>query len=313
MESRTQKPSCSSPVRASARFRRRAVGVGAHEAHERDGRRQGDQRQQQPRRGRGRSAGQLADRPRQRRGQERAVDHQPEHRPCPRAAEAHGQRALARAAVGLDVAHVVDHEDRRGEQADWHGEHERLPADLLGLHVVRAGHRHEPEEQEHEDLAQALVAVGPRPAGVEHAGQDRGGADGQQHRPGQRDQVGAAQHGQREAHVGGDEHLTRGHEAAGGHAHGPEAVVGVGAAARVGVVVGQVRADLDEDRAEQRGDEPADAQVDHRHGQRRAHEHRRDGGGQRPRPRRHEPDAHRGRPRYGRRGNLEKSGRRLST
>ena len=47
----------------------------------------------------------------------------------------------------------------------------------------------------------------------------------------------------------------RRHEAAGGHAHRPEAVLGVGAAARVGVVVGEVRADLDEERAEQRREE----------------------------------------------------------
>ncbi len=42
------------------------------------------------------------------------------------------------------------------------------------------GHRHEPEEREHEQLAEALVAVRARPARVEHAGQDRGGAHHQQ-------------------------------------------------------------------------------------------------------------------------------------
>ena len=61
----------------------------------------------------------------------------------------------------------------RGEQADRHGEHEGLPRQLLDLHVVGAGHRDEAEEQEDEDLAEALVAVGPRAAGVEHAGEDR--------------------------------------------------------------------------------------------------------------------------------------------
>ena len=73
---------------------------------------------------------------------------------------------------------------------------------------------------------------------------------------------------------------------------GPEAVLGVGAAARVGVVVGEVRADLDEDRAEQRGDERERAELVVVDRQRGADEHRRDRRGQRPRPRGHEPDAH---------------------
>src|SRR4051812_39892704 len=50
-------------------------------------------------------------------------------------------------------------------------------AHLLGLHEVGADHRDEPEEQEHEQLAQALVAVGARSPGVEHPSHDRGDAD----------------------------------------------------------------------------------------------------------------------------------------
>ena len=171
------------------------------------------------------------------------------------AAQPHRERALARPPVGLEVAHVVDDEDRRGQQADRHGEHERLPLEPLDLREVGAGDRDDAEEQEHEDLAEALVAVGPRAAGVEHAGEDRGGADQQQLPAGGRDQVGAREHGEPERDVGRDQHLARRHEPAGGHAHGPEPVLGVGAAARVGVVVGEVRADLDEQRAEQRGEE----------------------------------------------------------
>ena len=62
----------------------------------------------------------------------------------------------------------------------------RLPRELLGLHVVGAGHGHQAEEEEHEQLAQALVAVGPRAARVEHARRDRHHADDQQLRPGDR-------------------------------------------------------------------------------------------------------------------------------
>ena len=110
--------------------------------------------------------------------------------------------------------------------------------------------------------------------------------------PASHDQVDAAQHGQPEGDVGRHQHLARGHEPAGRHAHRPEAVLGVGAAARVGVVVGEVGADLDEDRAEQRGDEAADAQVALGGRQRGADEHRRHRRGQRAQPRGHDPDAH---------------------
>ena len=51
---------------------------------------------------------------------------------------------------------------------------------MLHLDEVGAGDRDDPEEQEHEHLAEALVAVRPRAAGVEHAGEDRGGSDRQQ-------------------------------------------------------------------------------------------------------------------------------------
>ena len=126
---------------------------------------------------------------------------------------------------------------------------------MLGLDVVGAGDRDDAEEQEHEHLAEALVAVRARPAGVEHAGEDRRGADEQQLPAGDRDQVDPGQHGDPERDVGRDEHLARRDEPARGDPHRAEPVLGVGAAARVGVVVGEVRPDLDEDRAEQRGDE----------------------------------------------------------
>ena len=121
----------------------------------------------------------------------------------------------------------------------------------------------------------------------------RRGADREEDRAREVDEVGAARDRQPEAHVGGDEHLAGRDEAARRDAHRPEALLGVGAAARVGVVVGEVRPDLEEERAEQGGDEPADAQVDLRHRERRADEHGRDGRGQGPRPGGHQPDSHR--------------------
>ena len=137
-----------------------------------------------------------------------------------------------------------------------HREHERLPRQRLELHVVRAGDGDDAEEQEHEDLAEALVAV--RAAGRRCRARRRGStrrrpaaAPGRRPRSGRRRSSTASPN----ADVGRDEHLARRHEAAGRHAHRPEAVLGVGAAPRVGVVVREVRADLDEERAEQRGGE----------------------------------------------------------
>ena len=76
---------------------------------------------------------------------------------------------------------------------DRHGAHERLPRQLLHLHEVGARDRDDAEEQEHEQLAEPLVAVRARAAGVEHAGEDRRRADREQLPAGDRDQVDAAQ------------------------------------------------------------------------------------------------------------------------
>ncbi len=164
-------------------------------------------------------------------------EHRRVHAAGPLAAEADRERPLARAAVGVDVADVVDDQDRRGEQPDRDRQRERLPAQVRHLDEERAGDRDNAEEQEHEHLAQSLVAVGSRAAGVEHAGEDRGGADQQQLPAGDDDQVDARQHRQAEADVGRDEHLAGRDQPAGGDPHRPEPILGVGAATGVGVVV----------------------------------------------------------------------------
>ena len=89
------------------------------------------------------------------------------------------------------------------------------------------------------------------------------------------------------------QHLARRDQPAGGDPHRAEAVLGVGAAARVGVVVGEVGPDLDEQRAEQRRDEAQRMEDVGEAGQRGADEHRRDRRRQRPRARRHQPDPER--------------------
>ena len=174
----------------------------------------------------------------------------------------------------------------RGQQPDRHRERERLPAEVLDLDEVGAGDGDDPEEQEHEHLAEPLVAVRSRAAGVEHAGEDRGGADEQQ-LASRRPRSGRC----RRAPRCRTRRTSRPAPAAGGTSPpavtrtGPEAVLGVGAAARVGVVVGEVRADLDEDRADQRREEAQRVEDVRVAGQRGADQHRRDRGRQRPRRR----------------------------
>ena len=133
---------------------------------------------------------------------------------------------------------------------------------LLELDVVGAVDGHEPEEQEHEHLAEAGVAVGPRAAGVEDAGGDRDGADGEDLRAGDGRQVDA------DAERRGERDPGRVRAPAAARSArttvtrtGPEPVGGVGAALGVRVVVGEVGPDLDQDRAGERGDERAPADV----------------------------------------------------
>src|SRR5207253_2621074 len=89
----------------------------------------------------------------------------------------HRQRALVRLGVGLDVAQIVGHEQGAGQQADRHRAHHGQAGQPLELHVGRTGGGDEPEEDQHRQLAEPGVPVGLRPAGVEGAGGDAGGAD----------------------------------------------------------------------------------------------------------------------------------------
>src|SRR4029077_4709657 len=94
-----------------------------------------------------------------------------------------------------------------------------------------------------------------------------------------------------ERHVRRYEHLPRRDQPPGGHPYGTQPILGVRAAARVGVVVRKVRPDLDEYRAEQRRDERERVKRAGAERERGADEDRRDRRGQRAHARRHQPDA----------------------
>ena len=164
------------PDRAPAARRRRAAagpstehgdqvtadGAGEHAPNRRDGDR--DASSASADHGRPRGAGQ--------RQHERARDEDHVQPTCRVVAEAHGERALARRGVGRDVAQVVDHQQGAGQAADAARRRPREPhGDALDRDVRRADRGDQPEEHEHEHLAEPEVAVGLRAAGVEPGGE----------------------------------------------------------------------------------------------------------------------------------------------
>ncbi len=83
-----------------------------------------------------------------------------------RVADADRQGALARHGVGRDVAQVVDHQQRAGEQPDRDAGGKGEPGQAADLHERGADHRGNPEEGEHRHLTETAVAVGVAAAGV---------------------------------------------------------------------------------------------------------------------------------------------------
>ena len=154
--------------------------------------------------------------------------------------------------------------------------------DPLGLDVLRAEHRHQPEEHEDHHLAEPEVAVGLRPAGVEprrshrhrtHDHQPPGRA-GREHQA--RDRRDPERRERRRLH------RARRRDPGADQSHRADPV-GVGAADAVGVVVGVVDADLQREahHESEQGLPPHRVAVVRRHA--RAREDGRDRGRQRAR------------------------------
>ena len=166
---------------------------------------------------------------------------------CPRAAlpQSHGERALAVERVGADITQVVDHEQRAGDEPDPAGGEPRPSRHAPALDVKGAGGGHEPEEHEDEGLAESRIAVGAGTTRVEPGGRDRGGPQ-KQHPPlaGQRQQRQSEKTANPEAAEGGQLDDSGRHRPGSGQTRGAGALV-VGAAHAVGVVVGEVAADLE--------------------------------------------------------------------
>ncbi len=220
-------------------------------------------------------------------------------------AEAHGQGVLAHLGVARDVAEVVHHQQRGGQHAHRHRGPQAECREVAELHVGGAGRGDDAEEHEHEELAEAGVAVGPRASRVEPPGGDGQGTD--------HEQLPAHGHGQRQARHTGDAERGERRElhrpglgqALPDEAHRTDALgVVVGAPDAVAVVVGEVGAHLQGERHDQggRGAPPDQPACGHAHRAGGADGHGHDGRRKRARPgsghpgprRRHGPECARG-------------------
>ncbi len=223
--------------------------------------------------------------------------------------EAHRERELAGARVGLDVPQVVHHENRRRKCADRHRRQDHQRRHVLRLHEVRARHGAEAEEQEHAQVAEPEVAVGLRSAGVEIRRRDGQQAE-REHRPaGHGREVETHDRRACECDPHGALHLRGADPALLCRALRSEPVLVVGAALEIEDVVREIGPDLQQGRADQGCDGgpgrehavgPCGADADEHRGRRRRERRRPD----RKPPRRACA--------YGRHGNREKSGGRFS-
>ena len=76
-----------------------------------------------------------------------------------RASPADGQRALASARVGVDVAQVVHHQDRRGERTDRDRQRQHVRRQRERLHPVGSADGDDAEEEEDREVAEAVIAA----------------------------------------------------------------------------------------------------------------------------------------------------------
>ena len=119
------------------------------------------------------------------------------------------------------------------------------------MHVIRSDDGDEPEEDQHEQLPETVIGKRIWAAGVRVSGGDRRDPDNDNRPPSSHDQRDSGERGDREADVGTEKHAVRRQKTRLGHAQRAEARRGVGAAPEIDRVVHEIRADLDEHRAEQ--------------------------------------------------------------
>ena len=236
------------------------------------------------------------------------TEQRPELPSCPPLPEDDRERPLARRRVRGDVAQVVDHEDRGDQRPRRHRGREEHRVEPERLEVRRPDDRHQPEEDEHEHLAQRPVAVRERPARVRERGDDRERAERDEHRAADRREPQPHDARQQDHDPDGDLQLALRDEARRRHARGTLPRLRVRAAPEVREVVREVRRDLEEERHEDAADRRVEAER-RPHGERGTKTDGDPGDGRRQRGRagREQPDPDRRR--AGRRGGGGRRGR----
>ena len=198
--------------------------------------------------------------------------------------------SLGRGCVRLDIAQVVEDQDRRREETQPGAHEDADRCDAANLQVDGANGRDQAEEDEDEELAQTEVAIRPRTAGVKPARQQAGRSHHEQS-PVDREADRKPRHS-RDAERGdrGPAHLGGFDHAGGGRSEWTDAAR-VGAADVVRIVVGEVDPDLHAEGDDQRGEPRPPAQAALVHRDRGPRQHRRDRSGERDRPHRRPPHA----------------------
>ena len=285
---------CTVPVCSSTETSSVPVSAGAHPSDEKRGSRQREEGEQ----------GEVSPRGDDDRHEDAADDEGDEEQPGPAVAEAHDERVLAGLRIRRDVAQVVHHQERGRERREGHRRREGDRRDLPRDDVRRPDGRDEPEEHEVEQLSVPGVAVRAGSPRVQPGGGDRRRADEDQprrHDDGEHETRGRAETEGRDRRGA---HGSRAGEPRGDETGRPDAPR-VGSAHAVRVVVGEVGADLNRQRDDERQRGVPDHDMTRRTGHPDAHG---DGGerrGKRPGSGRREPV---GCPRHASRRLLEGSG-----
>ena len=188
-------------------------------------------------------------------------------------AQAHGEGSLACGGVLHAVAYVVDLDEQAGEDAALHADDEgaavhrrpfRNPADL---HEDGSRHGHQPEEQQHAELAQPVVGERVRPARVaircRHARQ----ADGDDGRALLVDERDGERRRRRQEARADEQHRARREIPAGGDAARALPPLGVGVLEGVDGVVEDVAGNLEAHAAQrgEGGERPVERDAQRRH------------------------------------------------
>lgn len=209
------------------------------------------------------------------------------------------QRPLARQLVRRHIADVVDIQHRHGQQAATRGRQQQPRIEGRCLDVVAPQHAHPAKEDQHRQVAQPGIAIGPSARRVGNRRADGRAAQNEEHdrrghgriAKGQPQQEYPGDHCQYGYHDNGANHLPGRHQSALDRARRPGASSAVRPVLRIAVVVGQIGEYLQQDgrNETQQGDPPVEQPISC--GQRRTHDDTGYGQRQGSRPRGRQPYA----------------------